>query len=530
MKKLGIHMHSLHKKIFLLFFLSSIFFVEILFCFDHKKTDISATYIKLNPKSLSQLIAFSRLYPHCKEAKDSLNQALKLLQSKINLEMADAFFFESVDSHKLIDVLRLRLSSKKLSSFSKKELLLIETLCQTLGNRKLKGYHIENVQDIIDLPDQEIDLARAILLCQKEVDPSLNIVAYESILDLMALEILLSLGENPSEKEKIQAINKYIFFESSFRFPPLSKYSKAIDYYTFLPSVMDAQEGVCLGISILYLSLAQRLNLQLEAVTPPGHIFLSTTSLSPLDINIETTSRGIHVETLDYYGVNTRSLQKRSLKDVLGLAHMNRAAVYWEMNQSQEALKSYQKALVFLPKDPQLKEFLAYQYLFLSQVDQCRKLLKEVESLPENHLHSRRTIPRDFLDGKADMLGIQTIFSPVDETPESLSKKRDKLLETIKRTPHFREAYFQIANIYLQLSQNKQARQFLEQYHAISPYNIQVEYYLSRLYFLEMNYIMAWKHLKGAKKLLNDSTNPKVLKDLEKTLKLYFPDPQAIAR
>ena len=98
---------------------------------------------------------------------------------------------------------------------------------------------------------------------------------YEASLDLMALQVLARLPENPTPEDKIAEINRFIFQEMQFRFPPHSLYAKDVDLYTFLPSVLDGREGVCLGVSILYLCIAQRLELPLDIITPPGHIYIS---------------------------------------------------------------------------------------------------------------------------------------------------------------------------------------------------------------------------------------------------------------
>lgn len=99
-----------------------------------------------------------------------------------------------------------------------------------------------------------------------------RIQSYEALIDLMALQILARLPKQASAEEKIIAINTFIFDEMGFRFPPHSLYAKDIDLYTFLPSVLDSRRGVCLGVSILYLCLAQRLELPLEMITPPGPV------------------------------------------------------------------------------------------------------------------------------------------------------------------------------------------------------------------------------------------------------------------
>src|SRR5205807_1806234 len=90
-----------------------------------------------------------------------------------------------------------------------------------------------------------------------------------------------------------------------------------------------SRQGVCLGVSILYLCLAQRLDLDLEIITPPGHIYLRYPGKEQM-INIETTARGINLPSDTYLGINTRKLEKRTLKEVIGMAFFNQASVYWE--------------------------------------------------------------------------------------------------------------------------------------------------------------------------------------------------------
>ena len=141
------------------------------------------------------------------------------------------------------------------------------------------------------LAPEEIDLSRGLLLFQfddkEEVQEEIK--QYEAILDIMALQIAARLSPHPTDEEKIEAINHFIFHEMRFRFPPHSLYAKDIDLYTFLPSVLDNRQGVCLGVSILYLCIAQRLELPLEIITPQG---TSTSAMQEKTtvINIETTA------------------------------------------------------------------------------------------------------------------------------------------------------------------------------------------------------------------------------------------------
>jgi hypothetical protein len=58
--------------------------------------------------------------------------------------------------------------------------------------------------------------------------------------------------------------------------------------------------------------------------TPPGHIFLSLHE----DLNIETTARGIHMPIEAYLSLHVKSLNKRTQKELLGMALFNQSSVF----------------------------------------------------------------------------------------------------------------------------------------------------------------------------------------------------------
>ena len=151
-----------------------------------------------------------------------------------------------------------------------------------------------------------------------------------------------------------------------FRFPPHSLYAKDIDLYTFLPSVLDSRKGVCLGVSILYLCLAQRIDLPLEIITPPGHIYVRYRNKESIT-NIETTARGINLPSDTYLGINTRKLMQRTIKEVIGMAFVNQASAVWGKEDYLTTVSLYEKSALYLPDDPLLKMFLGFNYLFIGK-------------------------------------------------------------------------------------------------------------------------------------------------------------------
>ncbi|MCB1084494.1 MAG: hypothetical protein KDK60_00145, partial [Chlamydiia bacterium] len=310
------------------------------------------------------------------------------------------------------------------------------------------------------------------------------------------------------------------------RFPPHSLWAKDIDTYTFLSSVLDSRLGVCLGVSILYLSIAERLDLPLEIITPPGHIYIRHRKGEEI-LNIETTARGIHLPSRAYLGINTRKLQERTKKEVVGLAFINQASVFWHKKDHKKSVKLYEDALPYLPEDPLLKMLLGYNYLFVGKVKTGEKLLQEIRYLTFDHAVAPETTPDDFLSKKVDLKGIETIFLHVDETRDSILEKQEMLKKTLKKYPTFRDGILQLAITYLQLGRSLEAYEALSRYHTLDPSNPMVEYYLSIVAMNRYLYTKAWDHLKRAEAITQKRGHaPHCLKALRHALRTVHPDPE----
>ncbi|MGL4539852.1 MAG: transglutaminase family protein [Candidatus Rhabdochlamydia sp.] len=483
---------------------------------------LKALYNSLDPQSVMQHVAFYELYPDAKEGQAALNRAWQLLsQGELDQQNTP---LSNIDLKEIISVIT-RQSFEPNIMLNEEQLHLIQVIAHNLANRKKKGANLISKQEVLKTPSEEIDLARALLLFQAHTEDFASIKQYEAILDLMALQVLTRLSPDASDLEKIRALNDFIFQQMQFRFPPHSLYAHDIDLYTFLPSVLDNRQGVCLGVSILYLCLAQRLNLPLDIITPPGHIYLSYPDKEHV-INIETTSRGIHLPSEDYLGINTRSLQKRTIKEVVGLAFINQASVFWQKDAYQQAIDLYKKAQLFLPQDPLLKMFLGINYLLVGEKALGKKILKEIRHLTFEDSVSAETIPDDYLKGRINIEGIRAVFLNVDETRESITQKQKTLTEVLKRFPKYRAGIFQLATTWLQLNRSMEAMQTLETYYALDPTNATVAYYLTMLSLQRFDFNRAWKYWHQANRLTQERDHhPKVLKELRTHLKRLCPDP-----
>lgn len=509
-----------------LFFCFFFFALEALFA-PLPTSSYKTLYKSLKKDSVAQHLAFYELYPDSSEGKMALKQAFALMKQEEKIDIP-LLFFPTTDISALVS-LAIQPPEVSLIELEDQTLEFIEKLGKNLSNRKLKTFNCFEEKKFLEADPEEIDLARALFVAQMEDTPAnrKKIRTYEALLDLMSLEILAKLPEKATCLEKIAAINSYIFFEKGYRFPPHSEYAKEIDTYTFLSTVMEKRQGVCLGVTILYMSIAQRIDLPLVAITPPGHILPQYIDENKKIHNIETTARGLSFPMEVYLGVETPSIAVRNRKEVVGLAFINEASIHFAKKEFQKAVILYEKAIPYLPQDPLLKELLGYHYLFMKETKKGKALLKEVLKIDNPHSIGKNTLIEDYLDNKVDSEGILAIFLPVDEKRSSILKKQNELKSIMKKYPKFRSGYFQLASTYLQLGRDKEALNLLLEYDHLDSEEPVVNYYLAALFFERKNYPKSWEHLLKAEKLLAEKNHhPKALKELKKELLLQSPPPR----
>lgn len=513
--------------IFLIYLFFALAPIKLLFSEEVSSGKIRALYNSLDPKSVSQALAFYQLYPESGEGKLALQEAWNLLSGSQldSKELKGELPLKSSIIEAIVSMVN-KTSTHTQIILSEEELQVIEKLAGRLANRKLKGHFARSEREVLNLPSHEIDLAHGLFLSEfgNAESEKLKMLSYEALIDLMALQILVDTSLNAAPHEKIRAMNRFIFEEMGFRFPPHSLYAKDIDLYTFLPSVLDSRRGVCLGVSILYIALAQRLNLNLEMITPPGHIYVRYKD-ETTTINIETTARGVDIDSEEYLSIETKALQERSIKDVIGLAHFNQAAAHLHQENYTAALESYQKAALYIPEDLLLIELMGYTHLLTGRIHEGETLLKKIVNRIPDHAIHRDTMAEDYLQGNVDIEGIRAVFKSVSEKRTSLLEKKASLEAVLQKHPNFRAGIFGLAVIWLQLHRVGEALNVLERYHAIEPNDPTAEYYLSIIYAERMDYPKSWLHLKNAE-MLTASKNyyPKALKQLRLELKHLFPE------
>lgn len=479
-------------------------------------------YSSLPPRSVTAHLALYELYPNTPEGKKALQRALSLLAGS-NYQAEGTPITLPKRAIESIIALVNRQQSEEIPQLSPQELAVIQKLSRRLANRRLAGFQATSEAQMLSLPPDQVDLTRALFLSQGAENPASN-ACYEALIDLMALQVLAKLPLQATPQQKLRQLSAFIFEEMNFRFPPHSLYAQEIDLYTFLPSVLDQRRGVCLGVSILYAAIAQRIDLPLELITPMGHIFVRYRN-GDEEINVETTLRGVHIDSEEYLGIEMQFLPVRNMRETVGLAHINQASVFLQRKEYDRALRAYQIAHNYLPEDRLLKELTGYTYLLLGDPEAAERLLQQAQALPPLHPIASDTLLKDLLEHKADAEGLSAILESVDETASSLAHKRQQLEGVLARFPEFRSGWFYLATTLLQMQREKEALKILEHYCTLDDQCTTVHYYRAALYAQRLQYAKAWQELKRTDELLAPyDHHPKVLQQFRRQLMIQTPE------
>ncbi|SCA58577.1 Uncharacterized protein AB751O23_AF_00130 [Chlamydiales bacterium SCGC AB-751-O23] len=477
-------------------------------------------FAQLNPKSLNQLASFYKIYPESKEGRKSLKAIAFLFQKHFKLN------FDSVDQKNLLltlnDINHLILSFKETAPHQNN---LDNSFFNSLPfpNRHLKGYQARTLDEILALPVEEVDLSTALIISHAQEGENIenDILHYNYLLDLMALNVLFQ-SPTKEKNDLVKTLNYYLFQELKFRFPPESLYKENIDTYTFLPAVVDSKEGVCLGVCILYLALAQRLEIPLEIITPPGHIYLKHLKEEGYD-NIETTARGTNLPDKVYFNVNIMHPQVRNIKEAVGLSHMNRASVFWKNKDYKKALKEYESTLLYIKNDPLAMEFKAYQHLMLGEDQHGYELLKKVLNAPSPNQRFPSLLAKETFSFKLKKEDLEILIDLEEDSLEHLDQQIQSLESLIKRKPFLHSTKAQLAYLSLRKFHHKDAIRYFKEYQKLEPKDVSVCFLLTRLHLSRGEIRQAVAQFENLEKLLPANILNKELKDLKLEIKKSWP-------
>lgn len=343
---------------------------------------------------------------------------------------------------------------------------------------------------------------------------------YESFLETIAQQVRTKLNDSVNPHQIIAAINKVLFEEIGFRYPPLSNFTQDTDKYSFLSSVLKLRRGICLGTSCLYLCIAEKLNLRLEIVCPPGHIFLRYVDENNVETNIETTVRGIHIPTQSYLTENVFALETYEYSDLPAFLLHNQAATYLTKKEYTEAIKCYIAAIEISPNILFSQNLLCAALILNNQKEEAQKIFQKIQSSKQVQTAIfEESIFAEYFKGEADEKCLALLFEEVDDSRESLEGYVGLLQERLKKYPNWRSGWLQLASANAQLSYISKAIDALLQAEKIHDKDPSALFFLSYLHYVESHFKQSWLYLQKLEKILKQNNySPKNVRDLRSAL------------
>jgi tetratricopeptide (TPR) repeat protein len=387
---------------------------------------------------------------------------------------------------------------------------------EPLANANLEGLYVKSIEAVLRLPPEQIDLGTAALIISESWSDMVGGRNYQQQLDDIATEIRsrLKAKNEPMGAAAIPIINNYLFNELKFK-----TIDKATDPYDlFLHSVMDRRQGYCLSLSVLYLSIGERLGLPLYGVVVPGHFFVRYDD-GKTRFNIEATHHGsiapdsYYTEHFNVPKTSTIYMTNLNKRQALGCFFNNLGNVYKDINNVNQAMASMQWAVYINPLLAESRMNLGNIYLLKNRVDdaiteyQAATKISPDDSKSHYNLGNAYQRREWFNDAINEYTAAIRLDSNVAEAYLGMGVCYDKLnqpeneidayLKALAVNPNMYEAMANLGSVYFDKGDFDAAIEQYSRAARIKPDNAEIRYQLGVVYFQKGDYANAIKsHLK----------------------------------
>ncbi|MGE0606699.1 MAG: transglutaminase family protein [Pirellulales bacterium] len=193
---------------------------------------------------------------------------------------------------------------------------------------------LDEFASLLAQEDSQLDLAHAALLIARLDNDEVDVASYRQDLDRLAADVRAAMPADADEAGKLLAMNKLLFEQLGFHGSRGDYYNKANSY---LNEVLDDREGLPITLSLLYMELARRADLNVVGLGWPGHFVVRHIPAEgdPRVVDVWDNGKVLDEEAVtrrvqefagreplesDFVPIKKRMLLKRMLHNLLGLA------------------------------------------------------------------------------------------------------------------------------------------------------------------------------------------------------------------
>ena len=160
-----------------------------------------------------------------------------------------------------------------------------------------------------EINTSDTSLARTALKIAKESYPEIDIEYYLKKIENIIENIKTSLRDETEPEQILKTMNIVLFNELQFKYVQTGNLE-----YISLNKVLDSKIGNCVGLSILYLCIAEGLHLPIYGVSVPEHIFVRYDD-GDFRRNIETGYEGMFTPDSYYINMHGKRISQASVKN-----------------------------------------------------------------------------------------------------------------------------------------------------------------------------------------------------------------------
>lgn len=212
---------------------------------------IAATTQKITPDRPADDRMVAELLPIGESASDALNkEAMRMEQQAKQLRTLARDLHDTASRRLMAEALGIPFSTEQPASSPQ-------------GDLPAKAQ-----ESTTESGSRSPDLLKAALLLAHIDNPDVDVNAYLARMDEMADELKRTFPENATEQQRLAALDKYLFEELGMRGSQSEYYTRSNSY---LNEVIDDREGLPITISVVYMELARRVDLEVVGVGLPGH-------------------------------------------------------------------------------------------------------------------------------------------------------------------------------------------------------------------------------------------------------------------
>lgn len=204
-------------------------------------------------------------------------------------------------------------------------------------------------------------------------------------LDSVSLSLSTKLFMVTDHNKIISTINEFLFTKQKLAF-----LRDRNDIRGLFPSFFDSTKaGSCVGLSLYYLMIAEKIGLPIHGVLVPGHFFVRYEQ-DTIKVNIETIKQGSIMSDEWYfekYGkVDSSSYMYRSLtnKEIVSVVKYNVGTIASSRNKIGDAIIFYKEAVEMMPQFAEAWGNLGIAYDQIGKTEKALDALLEAKKIRPN--------------------------------------------------------------------------------------------------------------------------------------------------